>query len=124
MNMFWELLETVIKCFGISELENRVTDYDVIKQVKLNYDVIAIFSLIFRNSGFLMNIKFPIYITRKFLFHLITLKFPSYATPKFKFHLKFRVTYWKNHLNFYAKFSANICDLPAFQALLLIGLLI
>ena len=77
---------------GIPKLENRVTDYDVKNVVKLNCDVIADFLLIFRNSKFLMKIKFPSYVTRKFYLHLITLKFPSYATREFKFHLKFRVT--------------------------------
>ena len=61
-------------------------------RVKLNCDVIANFSLIFQNSEFLMKIKFPSYITRKFYLHLITLIFPSYATREFKFYSKFRVT--------------------------------
>ena len=61
-------------------------------RVKLNCDVIANFSLIFQNSEFLMKIKCPSYITRKFYLHLITLIFPSYATREFKFYSKFRVT--------------------------------
>ena len=42
--------------------------------------------LIFCNSEFLMKIKFPSYVTRKFYLYLITIKFPSYTTREFKFH--------------------------------------
>ena len=51
---------------GIPELENRV---------KSDCDVIANFSLIFRYLEYLMKIKFPSYVTRKFYDYLITLKF-------------------------------------------------
>ena len=62
-------------------------DYVVIKpSVKLNFDAIAKFPLIFRNSEFLMKIKFPSYLTRKFYLYLITLKLSSYTTREFKFH--------------------------------------
>ena len=44
--------------------------------------------LIYLNSGFLMKIKFPSSVTRKFYLYLITRKFPSYAAREFKFHLK------------------------------------
>ena len=54
-------------------------------RVKPNCEVIASFSLIFCNSEFLMKIKFPSYVTRKF-YLLITIKFPSYATREIKFH--------------------------------------
>ena len=54
--------------------------------VKSNSDVIANFLLIFRNSEFLMKMKFPSYVTQKFYLYLITLKFSSYTTPEFKFH--------------------------------------
>ena len=46
-------------------------------RVKSNCDVIANFSLILRDLEFLMKIKFPSYVTRKFYLYLITLKFPS-----------------------------------------------
>ena len=61
-------------------------------RVKLIYDVITNCLLFFRSLEFLMKIKFPSYITRKFYLHLITLKFLSYATWEFKSHLKFPVT--------------------------------
>ena len=48
---------------GIPELENRVTHYEV----KAN-DVIANFSLIFRNSEYLMKIKFPVTSLESFFF--------------------------------------------------------
>ena len=50
------------------------------------------FSLIFRNSEFLMKIKFLSCVTRKFYLYLITMKFPSYTTREFKFNWKFWVT--------------------------------
>ena len=61
-------------------------------RVKSNCDAIGNFLLIFRNSEFLMKIKFPSSVTRKFYLYLITLKFLSYTTREFKFHEKFRVT--------------------------------
>ena len=51
-------------------------------RIKSNCDVIANFSLIFRNSKFIMKIKFPSYVTRKFYLYLMTLKFPSYTTSQ------------------------------------------
>ena len=51
-----------------TELKNRV---------KSNCDAIANFSLIFLNSEFLIKIKFPSHVTRKFYLYLITLEFLS-----------------------------------------------
>ena len=47
-------------------------------RVKSNFDAVAKFSFIFRNSEFLIKIKFPSYV--------ITLKFPTYTTQEFKLH--------------------------------------
>ena len=50
-------------------------------RVNSNCDVIANFSLIFRNLEFLMKVKFPSYVTRKFYLYLRTLtKIPDFAT--------------------------------------------
>ena len=69
----------------IPELENRITDYDIIKQVKSNCYVTANFSSIFSNPEFLVKIKLPSYVTRKFYLYL-KLKFSRYVTWEFMFH--------------------------------------
>ena len=97
--------------------------------VKSNCDVIANFPLIFRNSEYLMKIKFPSYVTRKFYLYLITLKFLQFTARVLQLrHLSSiknsEWLHWKNHLNLCSKFSANNCDLPEFLGFFLISLLI
>ena len=53
-------------------------------RVKSNCGIVTNFSLILRNSEFLMKIKFSSYVTREFFLYLITLKFPTYATNDLK----------------------------------------
>ena len=73
------------KSSGISVLENWVMDYDVIKlshhKTETSSQIVTM-QQIFRNSKFLMKIKFLSYVTRKFYLYLITRKFPSYGTRK------------------------------------------
>ena len=54
-----------------TELKNRVTDCDITNRVKSSCDAIANFLLNFRNSEFLVKMKFPSYLTRKFYLYLI-----------------------------------------------------
>ena len=70
------------------------------KRVKFNCYVIAIFLLIFRNSEFLIKIKFPSYVHQKFHLDLITLKISSYTNLEFKIQLKFQVTSLKKLLEY------------------------
>ena len=60
-------------------------DYDVIKlshhKTETSSQIVTM-QQIFRNSKFLMKIKFLSYVTRKFYLYLITRKFPSYGTRK------------------------------------------
>ena len=88
-------IDRLKKGSGIPELENRSKkpSYALWRhKTKLSQiDVITKFSLIFRDSQFLMKIKFPSYLTRKFHLYLMIIKFPSHATQEFKFHWKFRV---------------------------------
>ena len=67
-------------------------------RIKSNRDVVANFSLTFRDWKFLMKIKFPSYVTRRFLSLFNNNKIPEYSRVEFKFHLKFRVTSLKKSL--------------------------
>ena len=55
-----------------------------------------------------MKIEIPSSVTRKFYFRLITLKFPIYTTREFKFHLKFCVTSLKESFE-------SLCKVPRKQ---------
>ena len=61
-------MEAISLGSGIPELKNRVRDCEVIKPT--NFDVIAKFLLIFRDSEFSMKIKFPSQATQKFYLYL------------------------------------------------------
>ena len=63
----------------------------------MHYDVIATFSLIFRNSEFLMKIKFPSYVLKNFTL------LNNNKTRKFEFRQKFGVTSLKESFEYLRK---------------------